>query len=94
MTRDTYRRYADAGAAGSVVHGRKPLPARRNLAEGTPPPEAEPAIIEDRSARSDRPRQRLREMLVAAELRPENLSALKAAAIILAIIAFILLLHG
>jgi hypothetical protein len=32
-------------------------------------------------------------MFVAAELRPENLSALKAAAIILAIIAFILLLH-
>jgi hypothetical protein len=40
-----------------------------------------------------RPRRGWREALAGARLSPENLVALKAAAIILAIIAFILLLH-
>ena len=40
MSRNTYQRYADAGAAGSVARRRGPVPARDVLAEGAPTEEA------------------------------------------------------
>jgi hypothetical protein len=88
MIDDVSQGYADAGAAGSVASRREPVPGRHALAKGAE------AVTNDPRPRPARPRHGLRGVLAAAQLGPENLAALKAAAIILAIIAFILLLHA